>query len=322
MARNKRELSPGERKKRKRRILIFSILGAAMLVLLLILLNYYRRYYLQPRQRQRTAYALALSYETAGDAGAAIQAYAHAGEMDALSYSKFNLLPAQGGAESYADADARRLALELSLLSEAQAGDLVWFGTTEQDCDFENGAEAILWRVLARDGERLLLVAEYQLDCIAWNDDPLAEATWAQSSLRAWLNGDFLALTFTAAERFCVSQTTVVTPDNPESGASGGADCRDRLFLLSAEEVLAYFATAQARLSSATDYARLWGAYYSDTAGWWWLRDTGTDLYHAALVHNDGTVYYSGYRQSMVDSVGVRPAFWFEYNTSARPLLP
>ena len=53
------------------------------------------------------------------------------------------------------------------LLSGAEAGSRVFFGAYEQDNDESDGREDIEWLVLAREGDRLLVISryEYPSDC-------------------------------------------------------------------------------------------------------------------------------------------------------------
>ena len=59
----------------------------------------------------------------------------------------------------------------LSLLQKAKVGDTVIFGAYEQDNNTYNGKEGIEWRVLAKEGNKTLVISEYVLDCQPYNNE-------------------------------------------------------------------------------------------------------------------------------------------------------
>ena len=78
----------------------------------------------------------------------------------------------------------------------------------------------------------------------------IIKPTWANSKVRKWLNSTFMNMVFNKKEQACIEVTTVVTPDNSlwveyrkatnrkYEAVSDGRETKDKLFLLSAEEVL------------------------------------------------------------------------------------
>ena len=191
--------------------------------------------------------------------------------------------------------------------ADAKAGDLVKYGRTEQDNNRSNGKEPIVWRVLeVRDGQALLL-SDMNLDAKAYSTSE-TNYTWAASTLRSWLNKDFLNDAFSKTEVSAILQTTLENPDNPTYGTSGGDVTVDRIFLLGIEDANTYFTTVESRVSLNTAYAIGQGADDIDGAGWWWLRTPG--LYRsAACVSRDGSVFEGG-RTTNDDRSAVRPAMW------------
>ncbi len=123
-------------------------------------------------------------------------------------------------------------------LKNAQAGDLISFRLYEQDGDPENGGEPILWRVIRKDSGRILLLSEYVLAEKPYHE-ALEEITWARCSLRAWANGAFLESAFSGPERLLIVNALLKNGDNPVSGAKGGPDTSDRIFLLSIDDLMA-----------------------------------------------------------------------------------
>ena len=78
------------------------------------------------------------------------------------------------------------------------AGDIVSFGTYEQDNNTSNGKENIEWLVLAKEGKRVLIISKYVLDCQQYNSTRTS-VTWETCSLRKWLNETFLNAAFSSS---------------------------------------------------------------------------------------------------------------------------
>ena len=203
----------------------------------------------------------------------------------------------------------------IALLSEAEIGSTVFFGSYEQDNDTSNGKEEIEWIVLAKEGNKALVISKYALDCKQYHPS-MSDITWETCSLREWLNGPFLN-TFRVEERNSIIDTTVTADKNPSYSTSPGNDATDKVFLLSITEVNKYFSSDEARKCTPTDYANAQGVWMSRSdstggrAACWWLRSPGSLSDHAAVVHGSGSVNISG-RAVFNVLGGVRPAMWID----------
>ena len=211
-------------------------------------------------------------------------------------------------------------------------GNYVSFGTYPQT-KAGNDATPIEWLVLARDGNKALLISRYGLDAQRYNKDTTS-VTWETCTLRTWLNGMFYNKAFSSAEQAAILTTTV---DNSKSqcysgwNTSGGNNTQDKVFLLSYAEANKYFGVTYGNSSNTksriapTAYAIAHGAWTSSSkktaddidAGWWWLRSPGYDQKLAANVYADGS---SGNLNINYDGVSVRPALWV--NIEADVLAP
>ena len=198
------------------------------------------------------------------------------------------------------------------LLSGAEAGSRVFFGAYEQDNDESDGREDIEWLVLAREGDRLLVISRYALDCqpfdtASWNSND----TWASCTLRTWLNGSFLNAAFSAQEQARIPVVTVSAERNPERSTNPGSNTQDRIFLLNIQEAGQYFSDNAQRQCGATAYAKARGCSVNQNTGncWWWLRSPGYYSDYAADVDTVGTVHFDGHYAGS-DSLAVRPALW------------
>ena len=216
--------------------------------------------------------------------------------------------------DGYKDSEAKIVTCETETLKTAKVDDIVYFGAYEQDNDKSDGKEAIEWLVLAKKENKLLVISKYALDCQMYNTD-YTDVTWESCTLRTWLNDEFLNEAFSADERSYIAQTTVTADENPEYDTDPGNDTKDKVFLLSIDEVEEYFSSDDARQCEPTDYAVANGAYESDSGDcWWWLRSPGDSQYDAAGVYGDGSVsHYGDYVDCDIDAV--RPALWINLDS-------
>ena len=207
-------------------------------------------------------------------------------------------------------------------------GDIVYFGHYSlSGCS--DGQEPIEWIVLdAMDG-KLLLLSKDGLETGPYNSVK-QRATWADCSLRDWLNCDFLNTAFTFDDQESIMETTVTTPGgcftSPATGENiliaSCPDTQDLVFLLSVDEVSAYFPKAGQRKARNTDY--LLGKpestmpfpavevpcdfAYSN----WWLRDVREDkgIKSGFHVKSYGKIASGG--QVNLKRYVIRPAMWVD----------
>ena len=219
-----------------------------------------------------------------------------------------------------------------SSYANAKVGDIITFGHYEQDNNTANGKEAIEWQVLDKkqDGS-LLLISNYALDCQKYND-AYKSVTWETSSIRKWLNEDFINTAFSASEKKAISTTTVKNEDNKRAGGDGGNDTKDKVFLLNINEAKKYFKmsqnafydyTSKSAVRVPTAYAKSQGAstfdYIRDYKGKteWWLRSPAGGQSFAAYIYPDGSMYEgvvstAGPRGSVNEQKGICPAMWIK----------
>lgn len=217
---------------------------------------------------------------------------------------------------------------------DISVGGKITFGKYPQHMRSDNtpaAPEPIVWRVLANDGNRVLLLSEQALVGMTYNSKEhfLNDVTWETCSLRAWLNSDFLNDAFSAEEQQAILPTVISTPDYKDFtgfSVSGGNDTTDKVFLLSTDEAKKYLATDSLRICSPTDYAvysgaaKRWGYYnddsqkvaeYVDNVCWWWLRSPGEIGHFTACCEHNGSIRRSG-SYSGTDKYSVRPAIWVD----------
>ena len=214
-------------------------------------------------------------------------------------------------------------------------GGIVTFGHYEQDNDKANGPEPIEWVVLDYDqpNNRVLLLSRYGLDSISYHNNKWKiVGTWANCSLRAWLNGSFINNAFSVEEQTAILTTTLdnsKTYDlvyNKRSISAEESSTKDQVFLLDFEEAEKYLNVTnsfnknsnETSIVNATEYAfsklaeKVYSIYRSptDRTAEWWLRSH--DGAYAHIVHEKGTLSTASEAE---DAICVRPAFWLNLDS-------
>ena len=295
------------------------------------------------QQLSKTKYQQAVALREEGQYNDAIAAFAELGNysdaMTQITETKYqqanNLNAAARYDEAYAiyvtltgykDVD-KLLAEDDNMIAVARdakfaVGNYVSFGTYPQT-KAGNDATPIEWLVLARDGDKALLISRYGLDAQPYNKD-YTSVTWETCTLRTWLNGTFYNKAFSSAEQAAILTTRVDNGENQgynEWNTNGGNNTQDKVFLLSYAEANKYFGVTYDNSSNAksrvapTAYAieqKAYTDYGCKTddgidSGMWWLRSPGYNQQVAAEVNNSGS-----FLQSQVDitDICVRPALW------------
>lgn len=119
-----------------------------------------------------------------------------------------------------------------------KVGGNVTFGRYEQDGDESNGPEPIEWIVLSSENSQAILLSRNIIESI---DSDGADPTWENWSLREWLNGDFYRKAFSDNEKSYIILSNVKNLPNPSDHCSSGNDTMDYVYILSVDELKAYF---------------------------------------------------------------------------------
>ena len=240
----------------------------------------------------------------------------------------------------------KRMEIKRQQIRDTQEGKYFTLGRYEQDNKPGNGPEPIQWMVLARDGDRVLVISRYILDCVRY-DEEYRRVTWETCTLRAWLNGEFLDSAFDADEQLLIPTTHVTADPNPDFAVDPGEDTEDKLFLLSIPEAEVYFhpdpyvfphvvydtnemykkvAKYEAKPSTLyckpTAYAAARGNISQEGAGHgaacWWLRSPGMRASSAACADHFGLFDTWGVLVNCDNGTtipGVRPVMWIDLGT-------
>jgi hypothetical protein len=188
--------------------------------------------------------------------------------------------------------------INISELENLRVGDTFEFGR------YDSEKSPIVWRVLSINDDNLFVVSDKLLENLPFNNTK-KDVTWEDSSIRRWLNGAFLSVSFNKNEQKLISLTNVSNKPNSKYGTSSGNDTQDKIFLLSEEEVNMYLTHAQCSPTN-TLRPKLFGwrksQYYI-----YLLRTSGKNSKNVCLVNENGFIWHS-FIWSSTDNRGIRPA--------------
>ena len=179
--------------------------------------------------------------------------------------------------------------LELNQLNP-QVGSNFYFGSI-------NGNK-IWWKVQQIDKGFALLVSRevhFELPYTIGNKS----RTWPYSTLRKWLNNDFIQLCFTPQETSRIVPTVVNCRENPVTRKGANVQSTDRVFILSYSEVDSFFNS--------------YGIGEKSGGRWYWLRTAGAlngDVVNEMFVDGNGEYDFIGMEPGR--ECGVRPVLWIK----------
>lgn len=164
--------------------------------------------------------------------------------------------------------------------NEYKVGNLITFGKRT-------------WLVLDVQGNKALIFSADQL-YRPYDDTPYYYShkdepyTWGISYLRKYLNGEYYN-NFTIPERNRILTTDLLNEDNPDWGSDGGNNTQDKIFVLSASEMLRYgntIAEFKNKLSIiwSDGWLRTPGRYPNrTTALYFFIRDNNTSNFNLKI---------------------------------------
>lgn len=201
-------------------------------------------------------------------------------------------------------------------------GDTITFGLYEQNNIEDDGTEPIEWLVLAKEGNKLLVISKYLIDIYPYNSSEIS-VTWEDCTLRAWLNSTFYEDAFSIDERKIITDTEVFTKGAHQkfySSLLGGytltaepmKDCitSDKIFILSVDELELYFDDDNATITKPTTYARLATRGEHNIPDEWFTRTPGVVVGAQKFMDDNGFSLSGGAMNPLC--LGVRPCMWIE----------
>ncbi|MCQ2736153.1 MAG: zinc ribbon domain-containing protein, partial [bacterium] len=190
-------------------------------------------------------------------------------------------------------ADILLFDLQIGPFANCRKGDIVRLGSCRQGGVMD--VTRIEWVVLVPEGRRVLLISRKGLFAKEFDDQC---NDWRASSLRRWLNSDFLNDSFKGREK------DILSPHGPTG---------DLVFVMDQDEACKYFANDNERWCNASNIAKSQGAAVENGRCSWWLR---TPYFSHTLygVGPDGFID-GGHCLNYADaSMCVRPAIWVDRN--------
>jgi len=184
------------------------------------------------------------------------------------------------------------------------------------------------WNVLDIKNNAALIITEGIIEHRRYHD-AYKEITWAECSLRKYLNGEFYDR-FNAVDQSRIIPVINKNLDNQWYGSRGGEDTEDRIFLLSLEEVSCkYFGDSSSKLYNPGKNQRYWFERKDENNSkriavnnkeewyyWWWLRSPGRVNKKAVYMFPNGNIGIQGnniFKGNIAEGEcrgGVRPALW------------
>lgn len=205
---------------------------------------------------------------------------------------------------------------------DISVGDRIYFGHYAQNYDGKDNSP-IAWIVLERNKDTALIISEKVLELMPFHDN-MDGALWGKSSIRKWLNNDFVNSAFSETERKSIIQAGSSRLINSKTLQSN-----DKIFFLDITEARKYFLssdTFEAKASSCenikttskyrnaavtvfanrehVDYIPL---YEKDNNISWWLRTSNEGKRWAEYV-SDSNSMFTTYSTNCTDENGIRPA--------------
>ena len=174
--------------------------------------------------------------------------------------------------------------------SNVKAGDVIVFGK------FNNAS--LEWQVLDKKVTKALLFCTKCLATEPYNPVRSKFITWEDCRLREWLNELYLSDAFSKSQRKRIQLTVVDNSSGQHRKVygkiKGQADTKDHIYLLSWQEVAAYFPSTKSRIRERS----------------WWTRSPGETDGTALSVANDGKM--TGGNDVSSNQNGVYPVLWLE----------
>ncbi len=192
-----------------------------------------------------------------------------------------NARNAFAAAGDYKDSEDKKVNMDKLILKNSEVGDVIELG----DCK---------WTILDINKSQVLLLKKEALSGRAYHNI-FEDVTWERSTLRQYLNTEFMSQTFSKKEQDNIIVTHLKNSNNSRFGTEGGNDTKDYIFLLSTDEV--------------KEYDSLFKGFKSNS----WLRSPGNSQSSAAFLSVSGSVMDYGYLVTS-EEFTVRPVLWFNIN--------
>ena len=172
----------------------------------------------------------------------------------------------------------------------------VKMGRFEQDNDLTNGPEEIEWDVIKYEDGKYFVISKYVLTVMAFNENSKS-TKWADSTLRRWMNGEFLETSFSEEERKYIQDTYIKS-----------VFTTDKIFCISYNDLVREIQDMRIRFGKPTPYSLDKGIKpCSPVEMVYWEDETRLSYDFYLISGKSGSTSGSG---TSGKAEGVRPAMW------------
>ena len=183
------------------------------------------------------------------------------------------------GKHDYKDSRVLFVNMERERVKNRKVGEIVGFA----DMD---------WIILEKKGDNVLLYKKTAKGSIPFDKEGKGTVTWENSSVRTWLNKDFLDEFFYKEEAAMLVPTAIENKPNPIYGTDSGKNTTDKVYLLSYDEFMLH----QDKMAETTTSC-------------WWLRTAGAEKNSMCFIYTDRSLMDRGYNVT-TDKITLKPAMW------------
>lgn len=197
-----------------------------------------------------------------------------------------------------------------TLMDSIEVGDVIAFGK-----DIKNSAnpnKKLQWRVLEKNETKCLVLSTYLTET-GYRYNYNGEAVWESSEVRSYLNNEYLNEAFDDSEKAFMLDTELVNSIATNTGSIGGNNTIDKIFLLSADEVLKYMPEEKLRRAIGRNIA---ANNYLGYMSWMLRTPVFSENEYKQLIAGvgmKGNLCNDSEECFSVDSeIGLRPAMWID----------
>ena len=178
------------------------------------------------------------------------------------------------------------------------------------------------WRILDIIDDKALVTTKNIIGLRCYHEQ-FTTVVWKDSSIRQYLNEKFYNSEFSKEEQWKIIETLIINSPNRTYNIDNGENTNDKIFLLSIDDAIKYFANSTDRIAEFdVDSVRSNHTISNERIGeiltymgakkqhsyWYWLRSPGNDTADAAYIATDGNIREHGH--DVYYCAGIRPAMW------------
>ena len=173
----------------------------------------------------------------------------------------------------------------------------VKMGKFEQDNDLSNGPEDIEWDVIKYEDGKYFVISKYILTAMRFSEDG-KKKSWSDSTLRRWMNGEFLETSFSEEERKYIQDTYIKSESTT-----------DKIFCISYGNLVSDIVDRRVKFGLPTEYALSKGIK-SNGIPIYYTEDENKVTYDFFMISGKcGSANSAG--MALPEKIGgVRPAMW------------